>query len=209
MAISEADRHPALDYVATIHHGIDMRAFPFRATPDGYLLMFGRIHPHKGVVEAIDVAERMGMPLVIAGIVQDEAYFAERVQPRIDGDRVRYVGAVGPDARGALLGGAVALLHLISFDEPFGFAVVEAMACGTPVIAHARGSMPELIRPGENGYLVDSGDEALEAIHAAARLDRAAVRASVLGRFDVMRMVDAYIEVYHRVVDEHRTTRAR
>ena len=209
VAISEADRHPALDYVATIHHGIDMRAFPFRATPDDYLLMFGRIHPHKGVVEAIDVAERMGMPLVIAGIVQDEAYFADRVQPRIDGDRVRYVGAVGPDARGSLLGGAVALLHLISFDEPFGFAVVEAMACGTPVIAHDRGSMPELIHPGENGYLVASGDEAMEAIHAAARLDRAAVRASVLGRFDVMRMVDAYIEVYHRVLDEHRTTRAR
>ena len=140
VAISEADRHPALDYVATIHHGIDMRAFPFRATPDDYLLMFGRIHPHKGVVEAIDVAERMGMPLVIAGIVQDEAYFADRVQPRIDGDRVRYVGAVGPGARGSLLGGAVALLHLISFDEPFGFAVVEAMACGTPVIAHDRGA---------------------------------------------------------------------
>jgi glycosyltransferase involved in cell wall biosynthesis len=207
VAISEADRHPALDYVATIHHGIDMRRFPFRAVPEDYLLMFGRIHPHKGVVEAIDLADRVGMPLVIAGIVQDEAYFTQRVEPRIDGDRVRYVGAVGPEMRGELLGGAVALLHLISFDEPFGFAVVESMACGTPVIAHDRGSMPELVRPGENGFLVGSADEAAEAVSAAARLDRAAVRASVQERFDVMRMVDEYIMVYRHVVERHRVAR--
>ena len=143
------------------------------------------------------------MPLVIAGIVQDQAYFVDRVEPRIDGDRVRYVGPVGPEERGTLLGGAVALLHLISFDEPFGFSVVESMACGTPVIAHDRGSMPELIRPGENGFLVDSLDDAVAAVAAAARLDRAKVRASVQGRFDVMRMVDDYIEVYHRVIDRH------
>ena len=203
VAISDADRHPALDYIATIHHGIDMGQFPFRAVPDDYLLFFGRIHPHKGVVEAIDVAERMGMPLVIAGIVQDQAYFVDLVERRIDGDRVRYVGPVGPEERGKLLGGAVALLHLISFDEPFGFSVVESMACGTPVVAQDRGSMPELIRPGESGFLVDSPDEAVAAVAAAARLDRAAVRASVQGRFDVMRMVDDYIEVYHRVIDRH------
>lgn len=204
VAISEADRHPALDYVATIHHGIDMRAFPFRDAPDDYLLMFGRIHPHKGVVEAIDVAERLGMPLVIAGIVQDEAYFAEQVKPRVDGDRVRYVGTVGPQARGELLGGAVALLHLISFDEPFGFAVVESMACGTPVITRDRGSMSEIVRPGENGFLVGSAAETPDAVVAAADLDRSAVRASVEQRFDVMRMVDSYIEVYRSVVDRHR-----
>ncbi len=203
VAISEADRHPALDYVATIHHGIDMGQFPFRPEAGGYLLFFGRIHPHKGVVEAIDVAERLGMPLVIAGIVQDQAYFVDLVERRIDGVRVRYVGPVGPEERGTLLGGAVALLHLINFDEPFGFSVVESMACGTPVVARDRGSMPELIRPGENGFLVDSVDEAVAAVASAARLDRATVRASVQGRFDVVRMVDEYIEVYHRVVDRH------
>ncbi len=201
VAISEADRHPALDYVATIHHGIDMRRFPFRPVADDYLLLFGRIHPHKGVAEAIDVAARVGMPLVIAGIVQDRAYFTERVEPHIDGERVRYVGPVGPEIRGELLGGAVALLHLISFDEPFGFSVVESMACGTPVIARDRGSMPELVHDGENGFLVGSQEEAALAVSKAALLDRAAVRSSVSERFDVMRMVDRYIEVYRLVVD--------
>jgi glycosyltransferase involved in cell wall biosynthesis len=208
VAISDADRHPALDYVATIHHGIDLGQFPFRSTPDDYLLFFGRIHPHKGVVQAIDVAERVGMPLVIAGIVQDQAYFAEQVEPRIDGERVRYVGPVGPEERGKLLGGAIALLHLISFDEPFGFSVVESMACGTPVIAHDRGSMSELIRHGESGFLVGAPDEAALAVPTAAGLDRATVRASVRGRFEVARMVDDYLEVYTRVVDRPLVARA-
>jgi glycosyltransferase involved in cell wall biosynthesis len=209
VAISEADRHPSLEYVATIHHGIDMAEFPFRPVPDDYLLFFGRIHPHKGVVEAIEVAERVGMPLVIAGIVQDQRYFTDRVEPRVDGERVRYVGPVGPVARAELLGGAVALLHLIGFDEPFGFAVVESMACGTPVIANDRGSMPELIRDGENGSLVSGVGEAVLAVPAVARLERSGVRASVLARFDVMRMVDEYLEVYRLVVDRHRAARER
>ena len=114
--------------------------------PGDYLLFFGRIHPHKGAAEAIDVAARVGLPLVIAGIVQDREYFERAVEPRIDGDRVRYIGSVGPDERGAVLGGARALLHLISFEEPFGFSVIESMACGTPVIATRRGSMPELVQ---------------------------------------------------------------
>ncbi len=201
VAISDADRHPKLHYEATIHHGIRMDAFPLVATPGDYLLFFGRIHPHKGTAEAIEVAERAGLPLTIAGIVQDREYFERSVEPHVDGSRVRYIGPVGPDERGAVLGGARALLHLISFEEPFGFSVIEAMACGTPVIATRRGSMPELVRHGINGYLVDSLDEVPEAIDAAGRLDRAAVRASVETRFDVSRMVDEYIEVYRRIVE--------
>ena len=204
VAISDADRHERLDYVATIHHGIDMGEFELRRAPGDYLLFFGRIHPDKGTVEAIDVAERIGMPLVIAGIVQDRGYFEQLVEPRLDGDRVSYVGPVGPDRRGALLGGARALLHLVNFDEPFGFSVVEAMACGTPVIATRRGSMPEIIRHGENGFLVATQEEAAAAIDAASYLDRAAVRASVEGRFGVERMVDDYLAVYQRVVELHR-----
>ena len=149
------------------------------STPGEYLLFFGRIHPHKGTAEAIEVAERTGLPLTIAGIVQDQEYFDRAVEPRIDGDRVRYIGSVGPDERGAVLGGARALLHLISFEEPFGFSVIESMACGTPVIATRLGSMPELVRDGVNGYLVDAPDEAVGAIEAAGRLERSAVRASV------------------------------
>jgi glycosyltransferase involved in cell wall biosynthesis len=208
VAISEADRHPGLHYVATIHHGIDMAAFQVRSTPGEYLLFFGRIHPDKGTVAAIEVAERAGLPLVMAGIVQDEAYFEDLVRPRVDGVRVRYLGPVGAEARSALLGRARALLHLIDFEEPFGFSVVEAMACGTPVIAHARGSMPEIIREGVGGYLVSDVDEAVVAVGACGSLDRRAVRASVERRFDVERMVDQYLEVYQRVVADHvaRTT---
>ncbi|MGZ5385422.1 MAG: glycosyltransferase family 4 protein, partial [Acidimicrobiia bacterium] len=190
VAISDADRHEKLDYVATIHHGIDMQAFAVRPRPGDYLLFFGRIHPDKGTAEAIEVAERAGMPLTIAGIIQDSDYFDRLVKPRVDGEQVRYIGPVGPEARGDLLGGARALLHLIDFDEPFGFSVVEAMACGTPVIAHPRGSMPELIRDGENGFLVGSIGEAVAAVHASGRMDPMAVRISVERRFDVNRMVD-------------------
>ncbi|HMJ11612.1 MAG TPA: glycosyltransferase, partial [Polyangiaceae bacterium] len=141
-----------------------------------------------------------GLPLIIAGIVQDREYFEREVKPQLDGERVRFIGAVGPDQRAALLGGARALLHLIDFDEPFGFSVVEAMACGTPVIAHRRGSMPELVRDGENGYLVDSIDDAVQAVERAAGADPRQVRASVEQRFDVNRMVDEYVAVYRKVL---------
>ncbi len=200
VAISDSDRHPSLDYLATIHHGIDMAAFDVSPEPGDYLLFFGRIHPEKGTAEAIDVAEGSGLPLVIAGIVQDQAYFDQLVKPRIDGDRVTYLGPVGPDERGGLLGGARALLHLISFDEPFGFSVVEAMACGTPVIAYPRGSMPEIIVDGVGGFLVESIDDAVAAVHSAADFDRVRVRAAVEARFDVERMVDEYLDAYRQVL---------
>ena len=200
VAISDADRHPKLEYAATIHHGIEMDTFDLGKGEGGYLLYFGRIHPDKGTVHAIDVAELVGMPLVIAGIVQDEEYFARLVAPRIDGGRIDYVGAVGPAQRGELLGDAVALLHLIDFDEPFGFSVIEAMACGTPVIARTRGAMPEIVRDGENGFLVDSLAEAVAAVEASASLDRRVVRTSVERRFDVARMVEDYLRLYREVV---------
>jgi glycosyltransferase involved in cell wall biosynthesis len=199
VAISDSDRDPSLDYVATIHHGIDTEAFALEAAAGRYLLFFGRIHPDKGTVEAIDVAARCGIPLVIAGIVQDQQYFDELVAPRIDDDKVSFVGAVGRDERSELLGGALALLHLIRFDEPFGYSVVEAMACGTPVVAFNRGSMPELIAAGatgSTGFLVDDIDGAVAAVAAARTLDRAAIRRYAVERFGVARMVDAYIDAY-------------
>jgi glycosyltransferase involved in cell wall biosynthesis len=200
VSISDSDRHAELDYLATIHHGIDMAAFEVVADPGAYLLFFGRIHPEKGASEAIEVARRAGLPLVIAGIVQDRRYFESEVEPHLDGDRVSYLGPVGPDERGALLGGAKALLHLISFEEPFGFSVVEAMACGTPVIAHRRGSMPEIIIDGVGGFIVDDVERALSAVGRVAGLDRIAVRASVEARFDVARMVDEYLAVYQQML---------
>ena len=203
VAISDADRHESLDYVATIHHGIDMREFELVRSPGDYLLFFGRIHPEKGTAEAIDVAESADLPLMLA-----PEYVEQFVEPRLDGQRIRYLGPVGPDRRGDLLGGARALLHLVNFEEPFGFSVVEAMACGTPVIAHPRGSMPEIVRDGVNGFLVDSLQQAVAAVHASTDLDRKATRASVEHRFASDRMVGDYLAVYHDVVALHRARRA-
>jgi glycosyltransferase involved in cell wall biosynthesis len=204
VAISESDRHERLDYLATIHHGIEMNEFELGSGDGGYLLYFGRIHPDKGTVEAIEVAKQAATPLILAGIIQDQSYFDRFVAPRVDGERVTYVGPVEAGGRSELLGGAQVLLHLIDFDEPFGFSVVEAMACGTPVIASSRGSMPEIIRDGETGFLVSSHDEAVEAVQASTGLDREAIRASVEHRFAVGRMVEDYLGVYQRVVELHR-----
>jgi glycosyltransferase involved in cell wall biosynthesis len=201
VSISDSDRHPRLDYLATVHHGIEMREFQLGQGDGGYLLFFGRIHPDKGALEAIALAERAGVPIVLAGIVQDRDYFDLLVAPLIDGDQVSYIGPVGPERRSSLLGGAEALIHLVNFDEPFGLSVVEAMACGTPVIATARGSMPEIIVHGENGFLVTSAAEAEAAVAMRGRLDRRTVRASVEERFNVERMVDDYIGIYRRVVE--------
>ncbi|HEX8311776.1 MAG TPA: glycosyltransferase family 4 protein [Chthoniobacteraceae bacterium] len=195
VSISNADRSPDLSYAATIHHGIEIEQFPLSETDSGYLLFFGRIHPDKGCAEAVALAQRLGRPLQIAGIIQDEGYFHREVEPHL-GDEITYIGPVGPERRAQLLGGAAVLLHLINFDEPFGLSVVEAMACGTPVIATARGSMPELIEPGINGFLINAPSEADGAVAACAELDRKAVRASVSERFSAERMVDDYIRVY-------------
>jgi glycosyltransferase involved in cell wall biosynthesis len=163
-------------------------------------LFFGRIHPDKGTAAAIQVAARVGRPLVIAGIIQDQAYFDAAVAPFIDGDRVRYLGPIGPDQRVELLGGAHALLHLIDFDEPFGFSVVEAMACGTPVIAFDRGSMRELIDEGLTGVLVKDVDGASKAVAAVEALDRSDIRTTAVSRFSSDRMVDEYVSVYDEVL---------
>ncbi len=146
------------------------------------------------------MAKRTGLPLIMAGIVQDRAYFEAEVEPHVDGKQVTYLGPVGPEQRNAILGGARALLHLISFEEPFGFSVVEAMACGTPVIAYRRGSMAEIIVEGEGGFIVADIEGAVTAVGRVATLEAAAVRATVESRFDVNRMVDEYLTAYRQVL---------
>lgn len=199
VAISDADRHPALRYAATIHHGIPVTDFAFDAKGGEDLLFFGRIHPDKGAAEAIAAARASGRALDLYGVVQDRGYYERAVLPALDGT-IRYHGPVGGAARVRALGGARALLHLIGFDEPFGLSVVEAMACGTPVIANRRGSMPELIEHGVTGFLVDTPAEAVDAIERAGEIDRAACRRAVEERFSVERMADDYLALYRRIL---------
>jgi glycosyltransferase involved in cell wall biosynthesis len=200
VAISEADKAEELRYAATIHHGIPLDDFPFDAKGSDDLLFFGRMHPDKGVVEALDAAARAGRRLIMCGIVQDEGYFRTKVEPRIDGERVVYLGAVGGEQRVRTLGCAKALLHLIDFDEPFGLSVIEAMACGTPVIAFNRGSMPELIEHGVNGFLVETVDEAVAALARIEEIDRAACRRTVQARFSLDLMADRYLALYRSLI---------
>jgi glycosyltransferase involved in cell wall biosynthesis len=196
VSISDADRAPELEYVATVHHGVDTAALPFSATAGDGLVCFGRIHPDKGTAQAIEIARAAGRPLMLCGPVQDERYFAEEVEPHLDGDGVRYVGSVGPQARAELLGTAACLVHPIAFAEPFGLSVVESMLCGTPVVAYARGSMPELIEDGVTGVLADGVESAVAGVERAARFDRAACRRTAERRFSADRMVDDYLAVY-------------
>lgn len=200
VSISDADRDPRLHYAATVHHGIDVDAFAVHPSPRRHLLFFGRIHPDKGTAEAIEVARRCGRRLDIAGIIQDEEYFRAEVAPHIDGTQVRYLGAVDAASRAEVLGSAHALLHLIDFDEPFGYSVVEALACGTPVVANARGSMGELIAHGENGFLVDDIDSAVAAVAAAGALYRGRIAERASERFTVAAMVAKYVAVYRDVI---------
>jgi glycosyltransferase involved in cell wall biosynthesis len=204
VSISDADRHPNLHYAATIHHGIDIDGFAIHSDPGEHLLFFGRIHPDKGTADAIEVARRCGRRLDIAGIVQDEEYFRNEVAPHIDGEHVRYLGPVDAAARAEVLGGAHALLHLIDFDEPFGYSVVEAMACGTPVIANSRGSMGELISHGVTGFLVDDLDSAVVAVASAGDLDRRNIAERAADRFTVATMIDKYVEVYRDVIADRK-----
>jgi glycosyltransferase involved in cell wall biosynthesis/quercetin dioxygenase-like cupin family protein len=203
IAISEADKAASLDYIRTIHHGIDLDEFTFNPEPQGdYLLFFGRIHFDKGAKEAIEIARRSKKRLIMAGIIQDEVYFEREVEPHLDSDNITYVGSVGPEKRDALLRDASALLHPINFNEPFGLSVTEAMACGTPVIAFNRGSMPELIRDGVNGYLVSTVEEAVHAVGRLGNINRVDCRKFIKENFSVERMVTEYIKVYEEIIEK-------
>lgn len=199
VSISDADRADGLDYVATVHHGIDLAGLPFSSDGGPGLVAFGRVHPDKGTDAAIEIARLSGRPLTICGIVQDERYFMERVSPHIDGEQISFLGSVGPKQRAEILGGSAALLHPISFDEPFGLSVVESMACGTPVVAYRRGSMPEVVDEGVTGFLVNNAAQAARAIERIDTIDRAGCRARVEQRFGADRMVTDYLTVYRDI----------
>jgi len=200
VSISYADRSPDLDYLANIYHGIPVGDYPFSNREGEYLLALGRIHGDKGVHEAIQVARKGGMPLRIAGIIQDKAYYDHWVAPYVDGVHVVYMGIVSNEKKKELLKGAYALLHMINFDEPFGLTVIEAMATGTPVIAVRRGSMPEVMADGETGWLVSNVEEAVEKLISIKSISRTQCRNWVISHFSSDRMVNEYICAYKEVL---------
>lgn len=202
VSISQADRSPELDYIKTIYHGIDLGQFEFYPEAEDYLLYFGRIHPDKGTKEAIEIAKGSGRKLILAGIIQDKAYYQQHVEPFLNDSDVVYVGSVGPTERNRLLGQASALLHPIHFNEPFGLSIIEAMACGTPVIAFNRGSMPELIEHGKNGFLVDTVAEAVAHVTEIKHIKRADCRHHIEQYFTVERMAQEYIQVYQTIIEK-------
>ena len=195
-SISDADRDPGLDYLATTYNGIDVDSFAFSDRPGDYLAFLGRFHPEKGTHLAIEIARRAGVRLKIAGIPQDEAYFRTEIEPCVDGDRVQFVGAVEREARQELLGGALALVHMTTRPERFGLTMVEAMACGTPVLGARMGSIPEIVVDGATGFLCDSVAEAVERVPRLCDLDRHACRERVRASFSLEHMIDAYLDAY-------------
>lgn len=201
ISISDADRHPSLDYLQTIYHGIDPLRFPFKPRKEDYLVYFGRIHPDKGTHAAVEIARLSGYPLKIAGLIQDQEYFNKQIMPHIDDNHVFYLGNAAPEEGKEILGNARALLHPIFFDEPFGLSVVEAMMCGTPVIAFNRGSMPELLTDGITGYLVNDVAEAVHAIASLHKIDPLNCRQRALKNFSIEQMVKAYIGAYEKVLN--------
>jgi len=199
VSISNSDRNEKLNYIATVYHGINLSEFTFKKEMGDYLLFFGRMHPDKGAKEAIQIAKSFGKKLIMAGIIQDKDYFEQEIEPHFSEDIV-FVGSVGPDKRDDLLGNAYALLHPIYFAEPFGLSVVESMACGTPVVAFNKGSMPELIDSGKNGFIVENVEEAVVALGKILQIDRQDCRNTVEQRFSVDRMVEDYIKVYQQII---------
>jgi len=199
VSISDSDRNPDLDYIGTIYHGIDIEEFPFNPNPKDYLLFFGRMHPDKGAHDAIKIAKASNMKLYMAGPIQDKIYFEDMVKPYLCED-IRYLGSVGPDKRASLLSNAIALLHPIYFDEPFGLSVVESLACGTPVLAYNRGSMREIVAESV-GILVNSFEEAVEKLPSIYDIKRIDCRRYVEERFTSQRMVSDYIKVYKMILN--------
>lgn len=204
VSISNSDRCPDLEYMATVYNGIDTDRFTFKKNSKDYLLFFGRIHPEKGTYESIQIAKQSGRKLIISGLIQHQEYFDSKIKPYINDDDIVYAGNSGPGERDKLLGEAYALLHPVSFEEPFGLSVAEAMMCGTPVIAFKRGSMPELILNGKTGFLVNTVEEAADAVADIKSIDRKYCREYAISKFSRQKMVDGYIKVYEEILDIRR-----
>lgn len=207
--VSEAQRRQAPDLANSrvVYNACDFSAYPVAPAPGDYLAFLGRMGAHKGPTTAIRLALRTGWPIVLAGepmTAEERRYFTQEVEPLIDQDRVRHIGAVDDRQKAALLGGAAALVFPIDWEEPFGIVMVEAMACGTPVVALSRGSVPEVIDEGVTGFSATDPEELPDVLELACRLDRRRVRGHAEERFGVTAMVDAYEAVYRDALEAPR-----
>jgi glycosyltransferase involved in cell wall biosynthesis len=207
VSISNSDRAPGLNYLATVYNGIDLSLYPLQRTGGDNLVFLGRIHPDKGVHLAIEVARASGIPLLIAGIIQDAAYFRERVEPHLN-QTIRYIGPVDVAGKNQLFSGARALLHLNTIPERFGLVLAEANAGGVPVIAMDLGSCREVIRHGQTGFLVNSVEEAVQALMRISEIDRSACRERVHQCFSIETMVKAYEAVYSTIFELEKARRS-
>jgi glycosyltransferase involved in cell wall biosynthesis len=208
VSISDAQRTPVADldlaWVATIRHGVPLEKYVFSARRGDYLAFLGRISPEKRLDLAVAVARKVGLPLRVAAKVDpaDRVYFEREITPLLADSLVEFIGEIGDDRKPAFLGGALALLFPIDWPEPFGLVMVEAMACGTPVIARPCGSVPEVTLSGRTGFVVDTVDEMVDAVKRIELVDRFECRRWVEERFSVERMADEYERIYHRLVAE-------
>jgi glycosyltransferase involved in cell wall biosynthesis len=194
-----------VNVVATVLHGIDTDRFTFREVPEDYLLFLGRFTEGKGVLQAIEIAKRLRLRLILAAA--DDAYYREKIAPHVDGRLITYFGEADFAAKVALYGGARALLYPIQAREPFGLVLAEAMACGTPVAALDRGAVREVVDHGITGLVFDDLEQMVNELPRVFDLDRRRVRAQAVARFGVARMVDEYLAVYERILEAHRGRR--
>jgi glycosyltransferase involved in cell wall biosynthesis len=204
VSISDAQRRPLAfaNWVATVYHGVPPDVFRCSPPTDDYVAFVGRISPEKRPDRAIRIAQRAGVPLKIAAKVDgaDAAYFRREIEPMLDGDGVEFVGELDESRKNELLAGARALLFPIDWPEPFGLVMIEAMACGTPVLAWDCGSVPEVVDDGVTGFVVRSEDEAVDALRRIGTLDRMRVRATFERRFSTRRMAEDYLGVYAEAI---------
>jgi glycosyltransferase involved in cell wall biosynthesis len=206
VSISDSDRAPGLNYLATVYNGIDLALYPLRKTAGEDLIFVGRIHPDKGVHLAIETARQSGRRLLISGILQDASYFGDKIEPHLD-DQIRYLGPVGVEEKNSLFAQAYALLHLNTIPERFGLVLAEANAAGVPVIAMDLGSCREVIEHGVTGFLVNDVAGAVKALKAVPGLEDIACRKRVEERFSIATMVEAYARVYATIFELERAKR--
>jgi glycosyltransferase involved in cell wall biosynthesis len=199
---AQARQAPEIPVAAVIHHGLDIDEFPSGSGSGGYLLFLGRMSPEKGAHRAIEIAEKAGIPLVLAAKMREPAerrYFDDFVRPLL-GHGAEYVGEIAGAEKLQLLGDAVALLNPIRWSEPFGLVMVEALACGTPVLTHPVGAAPEIVDHGVTGFVCESDDDLAAAAALVGGLDRSHCRDAVMGRFSTGQMIDAHLSLFDNLL---------